>query len=251
MICNARPFEFPKDPDKARIGGVNNAPYDSRFFICEAAEVVGKQPAHYKGERVAYIVHAHCWVLLGQVLGKTPTQLAPIVQAFRRHWRSNKLRGLADDDIRIGEPSPKLKFGCDIYQNPLIIPVLQAVLTRAPTSHKIYPRFDRVPIEITIMISEWACPEEYAKEDVENMRNMLVAFHWVLPGWFWRKRLKEELFFELDPLRKSCSPVIWQILQLDLMGLVSDYTWYRFSGLANRERILENIFAVRRALKGA
>jgi hypothetical protein len=35
------------------------------------------------------------------------------------------------------------------------------------------------------------------------------------------------------------------MLRLDLMSLVSDQKWYATSGLANRERILKNIGAMK------
>lgn len=89
-------------------------------------------------------------------------------------------------------------------------------------NYYIYPRFSKLPIELAVLISEWACPADYTLDDVENTRNMLFAFQWNLPDCFCRRRLKEDLFFKLDILKKTSSPVNWQILRLDLMGLVSD-----------------------------
>jgi hypothetical protein len=60
-------------------------------------------------------------------------------------------------------------------------------------------------MELTVLISEYVCPEDYTLDDVEDMRNMLLAFQWNLPDWFWRRWFREDLFFELNILMKSTS----------------------------------------------
>lgn len=84
------------------------------------------------------------------------------------------------------------------------------------------------------------------------MRNMLLAFRWELPDWFWRRRLAEDFFFELDILRKSSSPPpSWmnlQILRLDVMRLTFDRTLYPHSGLADRQPKHKSIVAIKRNL---
>ena len=148
----------------------------------------------------------------------------------------------------------ELDFECDIYQNPVVIPALQEVITHAierPFTTRVY--FNELPTEVTFLISEWVCPIEYTSDDVRNMRNMLLAFGWDLPDWFWLRRLSEDFFFELDILRKSSSPppsrMNLQILQLDVMRLTFDRTWYPHCGLANRQRIHRNIVAIKRGLR--
>ena len=66
---------------------------------------------------------------------------------------------------------------------------------------------------------------------------MLLAFEWELLDWFWKERLDERLFIELDKLKKARSPVSWQ-LRLNLMCLVVDRTRFSSNGLASRERVL-------------
>jgi hypothetical protein len=61
----------------------------------------------------------------------------------------------------------------------------------------------------------------------------------------WHRRLRKDLFFELDILGKSNSSVDLQMLRLDVMSLVSDRTWYATRGLANRERIFKKIVAIK------
>ncbi|KAJ5167740.1 uncharacterized protein N7482_003334 [Penicillium canariense] len=248
---SSEPYHLPKDPTIARIGGRKNARYDNATFIEFYAAKMKRQPSQYKGQRLGFIIHAHCWILFGRALGAMPTEikLAKFIQSSRNHWRKENLHGLTDHNINWVKPNQALserEHSCDIYQNPLVIPALQEVITRANTGHSIFPCFSKLPIDITVLISEWVCPADYTLDDVANMRNMLFTFQWNLPDWFWRRRLQEDLFFELDILRKSSSPVNWQGLRLDLMSLVSDRTWYTTRGLANRERILRNVAAIGR-----
>lgn len=60
----------------------------------------------------------------------------------------------------------------------------------------------------------------------ENMRNMLLAFGWDIPGLFWRRRLAEDFFFELDiPKKPYFRPPSWmnlQMMRLDVMCLIFD-----------------------------
>ncbi|KAJ5809933.1 uncharacterized protein N7503_002151 [Penicillium pulvis] len=259
---------FPKDPDIARIGvkvklGADHSrdkktSLDSDIFTEFWAASMGRQPPHYKGNVHGFIVHAHCWALLNRVLGATPRpteiRLKKLILSSRKYWRNQKLHGLEDynfhQSIANQARAPQYEHGCDIYQNPLVIPALQEVITREKTraaKDRIRPGLSKFPMEINILISEWVCPVDCTLEDITDMRNMLLAFQWRLPDWFWRRRLNinENLIFELDILRKSGSPVDWQILKLGLMGLHLDPKWYSRSGLPNRERIIRNILAIK------
>lgn len=251
--ASTNPHHLPKDPAVARIGGRKYARYDKQVFTEVYAAKMGRQPSRFKGKPLGFIIHAHCWVLFGRALGAMPTEikLRKFIQSSRNHWRKEKLDGLYDCNVGWVKPKEALsevEFGCDIYQNPVVIPALQEAIARAETCHSMYPCLSKLPIEIAVLVSEWVCPVDYTLDDIENLRNMLSAFQWTLPDWFWRRRLRENLFFELDILRKSSSPVNWQMLRLDLMCLVSNRTWYTTRGLANRERILRNVVAIGRGL---
>lgn len=157
--------------------------------------------------------------------------------------------------INPNQAIPELEHEGDIYQNPVIIPALQDIITRAikrpfTTTPRVY--FNKLPTEVNFLISEWACPIDYTSDDVRNIRNMLLAFGWDLPDWFWLRRLSEEFFFELDILRNSSSPppsrMNLQLLRLDVMRLTFDRTRYPHCGLANRQRIYRNIVAIKRGL---
>lgn len=260
-------FYFPKDPEIARIGGkATLRPYDAgdekirydRDILTKfRAATMGRQP-HYKGDVQGFIIHAHCWVLLNRVLEAMPEpteiKLKRLVLSSRKYWRNQKLHGLEDYRIEWYMPDqalePPYENCCDIYQNPLVIPALQEVITREKTraaKDQMGSGINKFPMEINILISEWVCPVDCILKDVENMRNMLLTFQWQLPTWFWRRRLqlKEDIFFELELLRKSGCPVNWEILKLDLLGLHLDEGWYSGSGLPNRERIINNILAIK------
>lgn len=142
--------------------------------------------------------------------------------------------------MRLGGVHPGFEYGCDIYKNPLIVPEVQKAIDSAMKTKekRMQSRRSLVPLEVAIMIAEWTCPINYTPADVKNTRNMLSAWQWKLPDWFWKRRLKEDIFIELKLLEESNYPVDWQALWLDLMGLVSDREWYFYSGLPNRDRVL-------------
>lgn len=218
----------------------------------------------HKGKRLGFIIHAHCWVLFSRAIKISPTEikLEKFIKACRSHWRKSKLEILVDYNASLSMSRPnqaiqELEFECDIYQNPVIIPALQEVIIHAierpfATTSRVY--FNKLPTEVNFLISEWVCPIDYTSDNVRNMRNMLLAFRWDLPDWFWLRRLSEDFFFELDILRKSSSPppsqMNLQILRLDVMRLTFDRTWYPHCGLANRQRIHRNIVAIKRGLGG-
>jgi hypothetical protein len=229
------------------------------------AATAGRQPVEHKGKRLGFIIHAHCWVLVSQAMKIPPTEikLEKFIKACRSHWRKSRLETLVDYNLRwsvttpVTRPNqaiPELDFECDIYQNPVIIPALQKVIIHAikrPFTTTSWVYYNRLPTEITLLISEWVCPTDYTSDDVRNMRNILLAFRWDLPDWFWLRRLPEDFFFELDTLRKSSSPppprMNLQILRLDVMRL----TFRKRNphcGLANRQRIHKNIVAIKRVL---
>ena len=109
---------------------------------------------------------------------------------------------------------------------------------RKTKKERVQSRYSDVPLEVAIMIAELICPVDYTPADLKNTRNMLSVLQWTLPDWFWKRRLKEEIFIELNSLREANCSIDWQGLRLDLMGLVFDKNWYVFSGLPNRERVL-------------
>lgn len=242
----------------ARIGGRTTARHDNIRFTSFYAANVGRQLAHLHSKRIGYIVHAHCWVLFERILGTQLTQrnLAKFVRSSRKYWRKSKLFGLSSLNACEAEPTqiPRtLKYGCDIYQNPLAIPAVQKVIDVAKVEAErpnYWFRKTSFPLEISVLIAERVCPVNHTGNDIKNTENMLLAFQWKLPDFFWRVRLNEDLFIELDELKKAKSLVDWQVLRLGLMSLVSDREWYFSSGLGNRERVLGIMVGIKKAYLG-
>jgi hypothetical protein len=56
----------------------------------------------------------------------------------------------------------------------------------------------------------------YTPSSVKNLTNTIAAFHWALPDSFWRQRVDEEIFFELEDIRKSQTRINLQFVRLDL-----------------------------------
>lgn len=144
----------------------------------------------------------------------------------------------------------EFEYGCDIYQNPLVVPEVQKAMNcanvenlRESKGHHLSSHFSNIPLEVAILIAEWVCPVKYTLDDIKDTGNMLSVFGWKLPDWFWQGRLDECLFIELDRLKKARSPVSWQ-LRLNLMCLVADRTRFSSSGLASCERVLGIMLAL-------
>ncbi|KAI3134100.1 hypothetical protein CBS147330_3664 [Penicillium roqueforti] len=255
------PGIIPKNPGMARIGGrrLENPRYDDTFIRFHPA-ILERQPREYKRKNVGFVVHAHCWVLLNHIIPTTliESKMEKFVRAARQYWRSRESWGANDYPFRIlkrrqtrlrirsgywqwKDWDPKdSKYACDIYRSPLIVPEVQRAIESARKTKKerVQSRYSDVPLEVAIMIAELICPVDYTPADLKNTRNMLSVLQWTLPDWFWKRRLKEEIFIELNSLREANCSIDWQGLRLDLMGLVFDKNWYVFSGLPNRERVL-------------
>lgn len=262
---NGAGHHVPSDPLQARIGGRKEFHRFDRVddsFVRFYTGMIGQQRPYLKSYRLGYPIHACCWVLLDRVFegGTTfvKTKLNVLVRAVRNYWRDHKsLWGIyswipedeldEDEEWETPEMNVTLKHGCDLYKNPLVVPEVQEAINRARNagSKRNGKRklpcslFTGVPLDVAILIAEQVCPLDYTVADVENMRNILLAFQWVLPEWFWWRRCNEDLIFELDDLKNDASPSIdLQLLRLDLMSLLADKERYIRSGLANRERTL-------------
>lgn len=247
-----------KGPHSQAVGGSRiNRCEDDDFTQFYAANI-GRQPSHYKGKLLGYIIHAHCWVLCSQIEGLKlkEAKLAKLVQVCRNHWRHNKLWKLIDYNVEFIVPHQVLsefEYGFDIYQNPLVVPEVQKAMNcanveslRESRSRHLPSHFSSIPLEVAVLITEWICPVKYTLDDIKNTGNMLLVFGWKLPDLFWQGRMDDHLFIELDKLKKARSPVGWQ-LRLNLMCLVVDRTRFSSNGLASRERVLGVILDLEKA----
>jgi hypothetical protein len=242
----------------ARIGGPRYVGYDdTQFTQFYAASITRRQPRHYEGSVVGYTVHAHCSALFSQIEGLklNKTALANVVQTCRKFWHKKDLWGayesILDCEIGPSEPYFNVEYGCNFFLSPLVVGAVQEAIIRAKeenlrfaSTKDIVPRcrFSGLPLEIAVLIAELVCPVQYMPNDVNHIREMLLAFHWKLPDWFWRKRWSKHLFIELGA-KDGTAPVDW-LLWLNLLGLVSDPDWFRHSGLPNRERVVGIILAL-------
>ncbi|CRL26671.1 unnamed protein product [Penicillium camemberti] len=224
------------DPTKARITGNNNLGHHTQMFTQFYAADIKRQPRRLKDKTIGFVIHAHCWTLFDQVggLGFNNTELAKLVRICRKYWRESEWWGLSS-----GHP-------LGVSQSPLIVPAIQQAIASTKTDYY-HPTsgLGILPLELRVLISEFICPiTDYTMSDVQNLRNMLLGFGWELPKWFWRVRLDERLFFELKYSEDTSAD--WK-LRLELMSLVADRSRLGSSGLANRERIIGIMLALRDA----
>ncbi|CAI7677864.1 unnamed protein product [Penicillium manginii] len=246
-----QPYQLPRDKNIARISGVEEIPeYDDKTFTHFRPAGWWMHPNLHKDKNMGYVFHYYCWNILGHLAGKEliEKELDKVVEAARKYWQIHH-QGYKYADVdtlnraQIEEVSylrcEEYPFGCDIYVNPWIIPELQDKIRLAKnmveTRKSSY--LNRLPLEISLLVAEIICPVIYTQSDVQNLRNMLSLFVLNLPDTFWRSRLQSnrDLFFEVDLLETDS--VDWQLLWLELMGLLSD-KWYSSSGLAHREKLL-------------
>jgi hypothetical protein len=138
-------------------------------------------------------------------------------------------------------------YECDFFQNPLVVPAIQEAIDCAKIErYSPSSCFSALPLELALLICQWICSvTEYTHADIKDTRNILLLFGWELPEGFWRARLNGVLFFELNKLSKAGFTLDWQPC-LNLMNLVADGRRSVSTGLANRERVLELIFALDR-----
>ncbi|KAJ5835664.1 hypothetical protein N7447_001690 [Penicillium robsamsonii] len=230
------PYYAVNDPAKARITGKKNPDYHTQMFTQFYAADIKRQPKTLKDKTIGFVIHAHCWALFDRVEGLrfNNTNLAKLVRICRRYWRESKRWGMSGDVPNVS-------------QSPLIVPaILQAMASAEADYYHPTSSLGILPLELRVLISEFVCPiTDYTMSDVQNLRNMLLGFGWKLPKWFWRVRVDERLFFELGKYSENPS-VDWKV-RLEFMSLTADRTRLGSSGLANRERILGIMLALRDA----
>lgn len=232
------------------MSGKKDAQYHPRVFTeFYATNIRSRRPPNkFKGKRIGYFIHAHCWSLFGQVegLGLHNIKLAKLVKVCRKYWGpKNSWWGSCSD---FTGPSITVDISRDLgeSQNPLMISAIQQAIDSAKTACDDLPSGLRfLPLELMVLISEYICPmTDYTVDDVQNLRNMLLGFRWELPQWFWRVRLDENLFFELGKYKDSSSLDSIRLesrIRLNLMSFVADPKKLKDSGLANRERVLRQM----------
>lgn len=250
MAGGSSTYYAPSNPAIARINGKKGARYDYRTFTRFDAATVERN-AGMGRKLMGYFVHAHCWALFGRVKLHKALPLTRLIRTCRKNWRNNEMWGLNDFHYDgsykiVHQNQTKLDFtyGCNIYQNPLVVPAVQEVFDRASArrgcmskiqAHHLVFHSSNLPLEIATLIAEWVCPVKHTVDDINNAWNMLMVFQWKLPDHFWRERLNQHLFIELSTLEH---PLDWPLC-LALMRIVSNRNC-----LANRERVLAVMHAL-------
>lgn len=264
------PPHLPRDPQKARIGYYRSAPEDSSCTPLWTADVLhpeNNQKAPL--EQIGYYVHAHCWILVGRIIGleSIKADLKLFLIAVEQFWAKNtelwgrvlrKKVGFEPDSDRspdrdpddypseteseaLSEPDPEFmdRHKLPIWENPAIVPRIQEIIERSTLSHS-ESRLQRtpsslvshVPLDIAIQIVE--CSK---LAGIKDTRNMLAAFGWRLPDSYWRSRCKMDLIFEYADLQKTDWPVDWQYIGLATEELMENPEWERNTGLGTRRWI--------------
>jgi hypothetical protein len=61
-----------------------------------------------------------------------------------------------------------------------------------------------LPLEVVIMIVDAIYKNDnYSRPRIKDTRNLLEAFRWKLPDWYWQGRCRKDFIFEFDDLIKS------------------------------------------------
>jgi hypothetical protein len=65
--------------------------------------------------------------------------------------------------------------------------------------------------------------ENATRDSIEDTENLLNAFRWRLPGWYWQNRCRKDLIMEFQELLKlNDTPIDWQYLCLASEKLLLD-----------------------------
>ncbi|KAH8432746.1 uncharacterized protein LDX57_010373 [Aspergillus melleus] len=217
-----------------------------------------------------YPIHAHCWMLLDRFMGHglLMQNLGLFVQALQRYWGEHKTEwgfaymcprttGHREDyskwvrKLRVGATD---QHNCRTHfpGNPFRIPAIQTLVSQfsrdADTDRQVSSAFSFMNIlpEIAMMIVDtiYECHPP-SIERINDIRNMLEAFGWVLPTSYWTSRFNPEIFFEIDDLINSRKDINLPNLVLGLEEIMLDEDWFCKSGLYNRGRILKLISGIK------
>lgn len=252
---------LPRDPQKARIGSsLVNPEASSCTFFWEADVLHPENNQNAPLEQIGYSVHAHCWVLVGRIIGLDliKANLKLFLTAVEQFWAQNadlwdrslsraeanydrQLDACPDDSSDLpSETESEIYDSYDVIlcQNPAVVPRIQEIIEQATQSHSESPPqptpsslVSHVPLDIAIQIVE--CSKLVG---IKDTRNMLAAFGWRLPDSYWKKSCNMDLIFEYADLHKANCPVDWQFIGLATEELMGDPKWKNDSacGLGTR-----------------
>ena len=208
--------------------------------------------------------HAHCWSLIERIIGSSAEErLDLLITALRDRWKEQpfEVDKLVEDRWEghwawIGflvdsKPTPftvshflpvvPYKERVTPMTDPFHIPILQSLIKRSRKRRccKV-PRFTRARIPFMTVSktrpSPLGLPLDIQQLILDNLvrlqdvGNAVAAFHWQLPGSYWRNRFPCDLIFELDDIPQE--DLDWQYLYTEVGRLTETSR-----GLQNRQRI--------------
>ncbi|PWY92835.1 hypothetical protein BO70DRAFT_425494 [Aspergillus heteromorphus CBS 117.55] len=261
------------DFKKARlVGNVEKEDLENRKF--SVAEIFRPDRKRQEGKVIGFAVHAHCWLLVDQVIGHNIVErnLRAFTESVRRFWRSHydglvknalpphsydccieyNLNNLYPTKI-VREYNPWWTWGVHIQRshrpgNPFRIPEIQqliAKVTKCPSGKKglrpgrYLPPISDLPLDIALNIMDYIYADRpLCWERLDDVRNSLEVLQWKLPVSYWVPRCNSDIFFEVDTLVKAGHEVDWEALCLGMEELVLDREWCCTSGLNYRCLVL-------------
>ncbi|KAL3481082.1 hypothetical protein BJX99DRAFT_254060 [Aspergillus californicus] len=217
-------------------------------------------------EMAGYPVHAHCWLLVDQVIGTGIVKENPaiFIDAVKSYWTANKKdppgRYLkhANTDCRYSwrgasGRAPKASCRHEIHQpgNPFHIPEVEALkkltLDQGPTEQRRRqqqqsPWLTSVPLEIAVMLIDTIYyGKQYTRARAKDSANLLRAMGWKLPDSYWIARCRYHMPREVDLLREAGSVTDWAAFCLGLEERMLTCHWYCGSGLKLRCEIFQRL----------
>ncbi|KAK2757026.1 hypothetical protein FQN54_004995 [Arachnomyces sp. PD_36] len=261
----------PRDPQKARIGYTRKS--NSRDFAqFQLVDMLNPEEGNDRNRQIGYMVHAACWVLLDRVIGHSLVEanLRIFLNALKQFWKENSTlwryippdpccSRLVIEEQQVGEHGQVkrcLEKAADVWENPLVVPEIRSLIDQAVRGHSKkgnhppqlqQPAIFDIPLEIAIMIVNTIYDDvDFGQANIDDMRNMLMAFRWTLPDSYWQSRCKKDLIFEYEDLMNSDNQLVdWQLICLGTEELFLKDGWYEKGGLKNRHRTLSLLQGIR------
>ncbi|RHZ63443.1 uncharacterized protein CDV56_107656 [Aspergillus thermomutatus] len=271
LSINFRPRPVPRDPQRASLLNLalTENHWNADFHMANLFEPDWNREA---GERIAYPIHPHCWLLLDRFVGHDliMSSLHAFVRAVKGFWKENKRHwAVFLDHVSVdavcynkgphwpteqGTPDSCPEYPDAIRKwhapgSPLRIPDIQRLITQNLLSqrdnsgqgqNKIESPVFCLPLDLAVTIVDLMYKTQpHCQQRIDDTRNLLEAFRWRLPNTYWQARCNTPLLFELDDLIKAGTAVNWPGLCLGIEELLLDDDWYCNSGLNNRARTLK------------
>jgi hypothetical protein len=280
LTKNHWPRPVPRNPHRASIQNLelDEDHWNADFHMANLFEPDWNREA---GEPIGYPIHPHCWLLLDRFVGHDliMSNLPAFLRAVEGFWRKNKkhwgifLGHLCYDGLcknNNGPYWPAEQRPCtpelcaedleEITQwhdpgSPLRILDIQRLITQNVLSQRdnpgqgqktVQPPVSCLPLDLAVTIVDLIYETRpRCQQRIDDIRNLLEAFRWILPHTYWQARCDTQLLFELDDLIKAGTAVNWSGLCLGIEELLLDNDWYCNSGLNNRARTLNLIHGIK------